>query len=319
LAEAGDGYVTLLGLISHEYFHTWNVKRMKPREFEPIDFSRENYTRLLWFFEGFTSYYDDLLLLRAGLIDAPRYLRLLGRTLSGVLATPGRKLQSVAEASFDAWVKYYRGDENTPNATISYYTKGSLVALALDLSLRAAGRGSLDAVMRLLWKRSAGGAIDESDIAQALQQVAGRPMDAELAAWVHGTDELPLQPLLARAGVQWQPEPGDLAAELGLRISEGALSGIHVKTVHRGSAAERAGLCAGDELLGVDGWRLRRLDDARGWLAAGHGFELTVARDQRLLALRVERDTAAPGAVQLRLADKPSPAAQALRRGWIGV
>ena len=319
VAEATDGYVTLLGLISHEYFHTWNVKRMKPREFERIDFSRENYTRLLWFFEGFTSYYDDLLLLRAGLIDAPRYLRLLGRTLSGVLATPGRKLQSVAEASFDAWVKYYRSDENTPNATISYYAKGSLVALALDLSLRAADRGSLDEVMRLLWTRSAGGPIDEGDIAQALQQVGGRAMDAELAAWVHGVDELPLQPLLAQAGVRLQSEPGDLAAELGLRISEGALSGIHVKTVHRGGAAERAGLCAGDELLAVDGWRLRRLDDARGWLGAGQGFELTVVRDQRLLALRVERDAPAPGALQLKLADKPSAAAQVLRRGWIGV
>jgi predicted metalloprotease with PDZ domain len=319
VAEASDGYVTLLGLISHEYFHTWNVKRMKPREFERIDFGRENYTRLLWFFEGFTSYYDDLLLLRAGLIDAPRYLRLLGRTLSGVLATPGRKLQSVAEASFDAWVKYYRSDENTPNATISYYTKGSLVALALDLSLRAAGRGSLDQVMRLLWARSAGGPIDEGGIAQALQQVGGRAMDAELAAWVHGTDELPLQPLLAQAGVRLQPEPGDLAAELGLRVSEGALSGIHVRTVHRGSAAERAGVCAGDELLAVDGWRLRRLDDARGWLAAGQGFQLTLVRDQRLLALKVERDAPGAGALQLKLADKPSAAAQALRRGWIGV
>ena len=140
VSESSDGYVTLLGLISHEYFHTWNVKRLKPRDFERIDFSRENYTRLLWFFEGFTSYYDDLLLLRAGLIDAPRYLRLLAKTVSGVLATPGRRQQSVAESSFDAWIKYYRSDENTPNATISYYAKGSLVALALDLSLRGGRR-----------------------------------------------------------------------------------------------------------------------------------------------------------------------------------
>jgi len=169
-SETSDGYVTLLGLISHEYFHTWNVKRLKPRDFERIDFGHENYTRLLWFFEGFTSYYDDLLLLRAGLIDAPRYLRLLAKTVSAVLATPGRRLQSVAESSFDAWVKYYRSDENTPNATISYYAKGSLVALALDLSLRAGG-GTLDQAMRLLWTACGGGAIDEADIAQALQQV----------------------------------------------------------------------------------------------------------------------------------------------------
>jgi len=318
VSESSDGYVTLLGLISHEYFHTWNVKRLKPRDFERIDFSRENYTRLLWFFEGFTSYYDDLLLLRAGLIDAPRYLRLLAKTVSGVLATPGRRQQSVAESSFDAWIKYYRSDENTPNATISYYAKGSLVALALDLSLRGAG-GSLDQVMRQLWGRSGGGAIDEADIAQALQQVAGRALNAELAAWVHGTDDLPLQSLLARAGIAWQAESVDLAAELGLRVSEGALSGIHVKSVHRGSAGERAGIYAGDELLAIDGWRVRRLDDARGWTRPGQAFELTLVRDQRLRTLEVTPPAARPGGVQLKLDDKPAAAALALRREWLGV
>jgi predicted metalloprotease with PDZ domain len=317
VSEASDGYVTLLGLISHEYFHTWNVKRLKPRDFEQIDFGRENYTRLLWFFEGFTSYYDDLLLLRAGLIDAPRYLRLLSKTVSTVLGTPGRQLQSVAEASFDAWVKYYRSDENTPNATISYYAKGSLVALGLDLSLRAGG-GTLDQVMRRLWERSGGGAIDEADIAQALQHVAGRALDAELAAWVHGSDDLPLQALLAQAGVAWQADSADLAAELGLRVSEGALSGIHVKSVLRGSAAERAGVNAGDELLAVDGWRLRRLDDARGWLRPGQAFELTLVRDQRLRTLSVTPSSARPAAVKLTLDDKPAPPALALRREWLG-
>jgi predicted metalloprotease with PDZ domain len=322
VAQAGDGYVTLLGLISHEYFHTWNVKRLKPRDFERIDFGRENYTRLLWFFEGFTSYYDDLLLLRAGLIDAARYLRLLAKTISGVLATPGRRQQSVAEASFDAWVKYYRSDENTPNATISYYTKGALVALALDLSLRAGGRGSLDEVMRGLWSRSTGGPIDEADIAQVLQQVAGRSMRSELDAWVHGTDDLPLRTLLERAGVTCLAESGDLAAELGLRVSEGALSGIHVKSVFRGGAAERAGVSAGDELLAVDGWRLRRVEDARGWLRAGQGFELTLVRDQRLMTLDVPVPTAQSASVQLKLAEpaaQAAPAALALRREWLGV
>jgi predicted metalloprotease with PDZ domain len=111
-----EGYMTLLGLISHEYFHTWNVKRLKPAEFLRYDYTRENYTELLWFFEGFTSYYDDLMLVRAGLLDAPRYLKLLARTLNGVMATPGRKVQSVAEASFDAWVKYYRRTRTRPTA-----------------------------------------------------------------------------------------------------------------------------------------------------------------------------------------------------------
>ncbi|MBK6851176.1 MAG: M61 family metallopeptidase [Burkholderiales bacterium] len=156
-----DGYVTLLGLISHEYFHTWNVKRLKPAEFVPYDLTRENYTELLWFFEGFTSYFDDIFLLRAGLIDEARYLKLVAKTITQVLATPGRKVQSVAEASFDAWIKYYRPDENTPNATVSYYTKGALIALALDLTLRREGerrrgpqRASLDALMLRLWQSS---------------------------------------------------------------------------------------------------------------------------------------------------------------------
>ena len=316
--ETTDGYVTLLGLISHEYFHTWNVKRLKPRDFAQLDYGRENYTQLLWFFEGFTSYYDDLLLLRAGLIDAPRYLKLLGRTLNGVLATPGRRRQSVAESSFDAWVKYYRSDENTPNATVSYYAKGSLVALALDLSLRAGG-ASLDQLMQQLWQRSGGGPIDEADIADVLQQLGGRSYEAELRAWVHGTDDLPLPALLAQAGIACQAEAGDLAAELGLRVSEGALSGVHVKSVLRGSAAERAGLSAGDELLAVDGWRLRRLEDARQWLRPGQVFEVLLARDQRLSTLRVTPATAAPGALQLKLDDQAAAPARDLRRGWLGV
>jgi predicted metalloprotease with PDZ domain len=127
--ETSDNYTTLLGLISHEYFHTWNVKRLRPAEFARYDYTQENYTQLLWFFEGFTSYYDDLLLRRCGLIDDAALPEAAGQDHQPGGATPGRQVQSVAQASFDAWVKYYRQDENTPNATISYYTKGSLVAL----------------------------------------------------------------------------------------------------------------------------------------------------------------------------------------------
>jgi predicted metalloprotease with PDZ domain len=318
-AEVAEGYVTLLGLISHEYFHTWNVKRLKPREFERLDLDRENPTRLLWFFEGFTSYYDDLLLLRSGCIDAARYLRLLAKTLGGVLATPGRHLQSVAEASFDAWTKYYRSDENTPNATISYYAKGCLVALALDLSLRGAERGSLDDVMRLLWARSSGGPIDENDIAQALHDCAGRSMQPELSAWVHGTQELPLPLLFERFGVQLASEAADLAAELGLRLSEGPVSGVQVRSVHRGGAAERGGVSAGDEVLAVDGWRVRRLDDARAWIDPSRPFDMLLVRDQRVLSRRITADPTPSRTPGLSLASKPSPAARALRREWLGV
>ncbi len=322
-ADAGglsDGYVTLLGLISHEYFHTWNVKRLKPAELAQIDHQAENYTELLWFFEGFTSYYDDLMLLRCGLIDAPRYLRLLAKTVNAVAATPGRQVQSVAAASFDAWVKYYRSDENTPNASVSYYQKGALVALALDLMLRQAG-ASLDELMRGLWQRSGGGAITEADIAAVLAQLAGRPLTDELQAWVHGTDELPLAELLPAFGIEQRPERAGFAAALGLRLSEGVVSGVQVKTVLTGSAAALAGVSAGDELLAVDGWRIRRLDEALAWIQRNQVFELLLVRDQRVLRLRLKPGLGSlqADAVSLHLQDKPGRTEARRRRAWLDV
>ncbi len=325
--ERSDGYVNLLGLISHEYFHTWNVKRLRPAGFDRLDYTQENYTELLWFFEGFTSYYDDLLLVRAGLIDETRYLKLVAKTASAVLATPGRKLQSLAEASFDAWVKYYRSDENTPNATISYYAKGALVALALDLRLRSAGRrgASLDRVMRSLWARSGGGPISEADILAAVADVAGAHGAAladELQAWVHGTDDLPLPDLLARAGVRWQAQAPTLAQRWGLRVSESALAGVKISHVLRGSAGEQAGLAAGDELLAVEGWRVRRLDDAAALVSEGTPAQLLVSRDQRVLSLKLDAaarsaSEAGQGTVQLAVDDSAGRAARALRRAWL--
>jgi len=317
-SETNDSYVELLGLISHEYFHTWNVKRLRPTEFGRYDYTQENYTGLLWFFEGFTSYYDDLFLRRCGLIDTARYLKLLARTVTGVAATPGRQVQSVAQASFDAWVKYYRSDENTPNATISYYAKGSLVALALDLTLRRDG-SSLDELMRALWTHSAGGPIGEADIAAALQRCSGRSYAGELADWVHGTGELPLQGLLYSAGVQWQVQPASLAQRLGLRVGESALTGVKVTHVLRGGAAQAAGVAAGDEILAVNGWRLRRLDDAQRVIDAGRSADLLVARDQRVLTLQlVLPGDAAVGAPVALVADaKPGKSAQALREAWL--
>ena len=311
-----DGYVTLLGLISHEYFHTWNVKRLKPREFAPYDLDRENYTRLLWFFEGFTSYYDDLFLVRTGLIDEPRYLQLLARTVNQVTGTPGRFVQSVADASFDAWVKYYRPDENTPNATVSYYTKGSLVALALDLRLRE-GRGAartLDAVMQGLWRRSGGGPIDLQDIAAELARVGGRPFDEEIAQWVDGTAELPLRELLAAQGVQWRHEAPALAQRLGVKLADGA-GGPRVQQVLNGGAAERTGLAAGDELLALDGWRLRKVEDL-GRLGAGTKPQvLLAARDGRVSTL-VLPAAEVTGAVELSAGG--DAAARRRRQAWLG-
>jgi predicted metalloprotease with PDZ domain len=284
-----EGYVTLLGLISHEYFHTWNVKRLRPAEFAHYDYKQENYTQLLWFFEGFTSYYDDLLLRRAGLIDDATYLKLLTKTCNQVLQTPGREVQSVAQASFDAWVKYYRQDENTANATVSYYTKGALVAMCFDLTLRLEGHGNLDEVMRALWLRCKGGPMAEADFAAVLKELGGRAYTRELAAWVHGARELPLKELLEQHGIAVMEEPAQLQQRLGVRVNES--QGIVLKNVLRGGAAEQAGFAANDEWVGVEvtgaAWRLGKLEDLL--LYAGNQRKVTalVARDRRLLRLEL--------------------------------
>ena len=289
-ARPGEGYTTLLGLISHEYFHTWNVKRMRPAEFASYDYAHENYTELLWFFEGFTSYYDDLLLRRAGLIDDATYLKLIAKAINQVLQTPGRQVQTVAQASFDAWVKYYRQDENTPNATVSYYTKGSLVALCLDLTLRREGKTTLDAVMRALWKRCDGGPMAETDLRAVLAELAGRSFDTELQQWVHSTQELPLQELLAAHGVSLQAEAPQLAQRLGLRVTEN--HSVQIKTVLRASPAEAAGMAAGDEWLGLgvhgQEWRIGKLDDVAFYAGTATTATALVARDGRLLRLPLE-------------------------------
>ncbi|MEY4416619.1 MAG: hypothetical protein RIQ53_3912 [Pseudomonadota bacterium] len=316
---AAEGYVTLLGLISHEYFHTWNVKRLKPAEFARYDYGAENYTELLWFFEGFTSYYDDLFLRRCGLIDAPHYLKLIARTVNAVAAVPGRRVQSVAQASFDAWTKYYRQDENTLNATVSYYQKGALVALAFDLLLRRHG-GTLDDAMRALWASSQGGPVTEADIVAAFEAQAGRPLADEVAAWVHGTAELPLAELLAEQGVDLGHERRPWTAALGLKLAESPLSGVQVKQVAAGSAAARAGLAVGDELLAVDGWRVRRFEDSLAWTGRDQPVRLLLARDQRIHECRLQppaADDAARRQATLKLADKPGRALARRRRDWI--
>jgi predicted metalloprotease with PDZ domain len=284
-----EGYTTLLGLISHEYFHTWNVKRLRPAELATYDYRAENYTQLLWFFEGFTSYYDDLLLRRAQRIDNGAYLKLLAKTINQVGQTPGRRVQSVAQSSFDAWVKYYRQDENTANATVSYYTKGALVALCLDLTLRTEGKTTLDDVMRGLWRRCDDGALAEADLLAVLQAQTGRSYAKEIANWVHSTKELPVAELLEQHGVQVTREPDQVAQQLGLRVKE--TGGLFIQQVLRGGAAEKAGFAAGDEWLAVqtDGepWRMQVLDDLTLYTGKAKKLSALVSRDKRLLNLNL--------------------------------
>jgi predicted metalloprotease with PDZ domain len=314
-ASPSDPYVRLLGLFSHEYFHAWNVKRLRPAEFARFDYQRENYTELLWFFEGFTSYYDELFLRRAGLVDESRYLKLLAASVNGVLAAPGRRVQPLSSASFEAWTKYYRPDENSPNTTSNYYAQGALVALCLDLSLRER-HASLDLLMRQLWRVHGGGPVSEADILAAVAALGGDALAGQLQAWVHGTDDLPLRELLSSHGVAWRDEGRQTVAQrLGLRVREGALTGIQVSHVLAGGAAEAGGVNARDELLGCNGWRLRRLDDATALLPPQDAtLRLLVSRDQRLVELSVALPPPGPAAVALA----PADGEHAGRQRWLG-
>ena len=263
-SEPGEGYVKFLGLCSHEYFHTWNVKRIKPAAFAPYDLQAETYTPLLWLFEGFTSYYDDLLLLRSGLIAEAVYLKLLGKSVGGALRGSGRTKQSVADSSFDAWSKYYRQDENAPNAIVSYYGKGSLIALAFDLTIRAKteGRKSLDDIMLALWQKfghdfypTVGRGVTEAEVEALFDEVSGLKLKPMFERYVRGTEDLPLAKLYAPFGVKLTEERKTAKPSFDVSIGrEGA--DCKLSQVHEGGAAHSAGLSAGDLLVAVDGLRV---------------------------------------------------------------
>ena len=318
-----EGYRRFLGLVSHEYFHTWNVKRIKPAAFAPYDLDRENYTRLLWAFEGFTSYYDDLALVRCGLIDAAQYRELVAKNIATVLAGSGRRKQSLAESSFDAWIKYYRQDENAPNAVASYYVKGALVGLALDLTIRTRtqGRRSLDDVMRALWRRygKRGRGVGERDVERVADAVTGLRLGAFFRDAVYGTQDLPLARLLAQAGLDLKPKTGPDAVSLGVRTAT-APDGVKLVNVHDGGAAQAAGLSAGDVMIAVDGLRVTH-DSLKSLLArhrTGDVVQVHAFRRDELIARQVRLARAGPPQYELVEQARPKTDARRLRRRWLG-
>ena len=327
----GDEYLNFLGLASHEYFHAWNVKRIKPAAFAPYDLARENYTRQLWAFEGITSYYDDLALVRCGLIAPGRYLELLGRTITTVLRTPGRHAQSVAESSFDAWIKYYRQDENSGNAIVSYYAKGALVGCALDLTLRRDGRVSLDDLMRALWERYGrrGVGVPEDGIAALASELAGRDLAEFFARYVDGTEDPPLPALLADFGVAFHLRAAAGAKDRGgtpgggtpPRCTLGLRTGAdrRLAFVARGGPAARAGLSAGDVLVAVGGLQAtpERVATVLAQRAPGDAVEIHAFRRDELMAFAVTLDAAPEDTCWLApTADAPPPALTR-RAAWL--
>ena len=332
-----DEYRTLLGLLSHEYFHLWNVKRMKPAAFTPYDLSRESHTELLWVFEGITSYYDDLALVRSGLIEVDSYLELLGRTITRVLRGAGRRRQSIAESSFDAWTKFYKQDANAANAIVSYYAKGALVALCIDLKLRneTSGEVSLDDVMRVAWDRwgKTGGGVPERGFENLCAEVSGLDIQDFLDAAVRGTGELPLESLLSTHGVVYQlrrsaggKDKGGKAANDGtlpdvwLGADFASRDGRTVfAVVHNGGPAERAGISPGDELVALDGLRfsLAGAEARTRRYRPGDQSDVTVFRGDELMALRLRWDEAPADTCFLVLATDADEAVATRRDAWL--
>ena len=284
------GYQKLLGVISHEYFHAWLVKRLRPAELIPYDYQRENYTGLLWLFEGFTAYYDDLLLYRAGLISREAYFRLLEYTLQRSQRTPGRFVHSPAQASFETWTKYYHPTPDSDNLTASYYMQGALTALCFDLTLRRDYKKSTDDLLRDLWRRVENGRLTEGDVAQSLQRLTGRSWAKEIATWVHGTGELPHEALLNAHGVEVRRDRmAGVAQSLGLTVGDDRRV-IDVRSVRADSCAAKAGFAPGDEWLGIVGTQAWRITSPEDLLCYGRTRRVTalVSRDRRLLHLPLE-------------------------------
>ena len=300
-----DGHRDWLELVSHELFHAWNVKRLRPAELGPFDYEGEVYTRSLWFAEGTTSYYDALLLHRAGLSSQEDYLKKLSKDVEALQTTPGRLVQPLEESSFDAWIKYYRRDENTVNTGVSYYTKGAVVSFLLDARIRQAtgGRRSLDDVLRLAWRRYSGErGFEREELRAAVAEVAGPGLDAWLAQALETTEELDYEPALAWYGLRFveseeaddgkkekkESKPEEPAGWLGVdtELQSGRLV---VTQVRRETPAYDAGLNVGDEIVGLGDYRV----PPEGWderlkaYRPGQRETVLVARRERLMRLPV--------------------------------
>lgn len=284
-------YREFLGLCSHEYFHAWLVKRIQPKAFQPYQLDRRNHTRLLWLFEGFTSYYDDLQLLRSKRIDLKTYLKLVANNWNGILRGPGRLKQSLADSSFDAWTKYYQADENTPNAVVSYYGKGALLALGLDLKIRAFSKNhqSLDDVMRAIWQRH-GITLDgiaENGLDEIMLTVLGHGFtkiwNEFKTRYIFGSEDIPLQrwfPASIAVKVKSHSKLEQIKLQLGMRHTD-ASGWLKVTHVLDGGAAQLAGLAPGDLLASINGERITssRLDKVLSNLIPNQVLSIYFYRD----------------------------------------
>ncbi len=282
-------YMDFLSLCSHEYFHTWHVKATKPEAFMPYNLSMENYTRQLWIFEGFTSYYEDIFLARAGLITEEQYLNLFSQKLTQVERQPGHLIQSASDSSFSAWIKFYDPNENSPNVTVSYYAKGALIAWGLDIMLRRGGQYTLDHLLCYLWNEygSQGIGVPEGTVEKIIMEWGGKKLAKALDVWVNGVDPLPLLAWAKASG--WKLthvyDAPDCRVSLGVRV----LSDGKIAVCLDDGAAQHAGISAGDELVACNGlaMRGRTLSDILRRYNVGDTVSIHVFRGDVLLEYAV--------------------------------
>lgn len=275
-----ETYAAFLGLVAHEYFHVWNVKRLRPVALGPFDYDNENYTTDLWIAEGFTAYYDNLVTKRAKCISENQYLQLLADDIETQINLPGDKIQSVAESSFDAWIKYYRQNENSSNSMVSYYTKGSLLGLILDLKIldKSKGKHSLDDVMlkayNQFYKTEQRG-FTSDEFKETLESVLGSKLDDFYTDYVYGTKSIDYATLLDKAGLELMINPGNDKPALGVSVNK---SNIITKVVRDGSAW-LGGLNVNDELIAINGIRVDELSKLVQGYKVGDSLDVLVNRD----------------------------------------
>ncbi|HLU38236.1 MAG TPA: peptidase M61 [Planctomycetota bacterium] len=319
------GYRDFLGLVAHEHFHVFNVKRMRPAELWQVDYGAENHTTLLWVAEGFTAYYDDLLCRRAGVLPVARYLQIVADNIADALRTPGRLVHSLAQASYDAWIKFYRPDEDSKNSSQSYYVDGGLAAMCIDLEIRRRtdGRRSLDDAMAHLWRSTwcVGRGFTEADVVEAISIAA----DADLGSFVRALVDGPFDPDFAAALrpfglVLAAAEPSaETPPFLGIQLQSGTTT---IQSALRDGPAVRGGLSAGDEILALGGLRVgaSTFDDVlRAVGRAGKPLTALVARRGRVITREVIPGAPSQrGGCTLEVAPDSTPRQDALRRGWLG-
>lgn len=319
-----ESYQRFMQLVAHEFFHLWNVKRIRPKALETFDYDGENYTPSLWFSEGTTSYYDLMLPLRAGIYDVRTCLKNLGKEITRFLTTPGRNVQPLSESSFDAWIKLYRRDANSDNSQISYYLKGEMVSLLLDLLIREkhANRRSLDDVLRQLWQEFGQPEIGftPDQLQQVIESVAGLDLTDFFQRYLDTTEELPFDQYLEPFGLKIQPETTEgLPPFLGMTVNSDQGREM-VRFVEYGSPAQKAGVDPDDELLAIDGLRVRaaQLNDRLKNYRPGDTIHLTVFHQDELRIYAVTLSEPRPKAYQLVAVDYPSTTQQQNFQGWLG-